>query len=160
MAWLTDPARREREWRRLVEARADVQQWSVSHLPNGGLRFDQVVTRGNLLLRHTTEDVAIQEHSIDRAHRAQLDGRAIPLRWVLNERVTVESREDGTDITVRVRGRLAGMSRVLHLLGYRDTATARWLTEEASSRADFRVSGVTAHFTRPHDSNLSAGNAG
>jgi hypothetical protein len=54
----------------------------------------------------------------------------------------------------------AGMSRVLHLLGYRDTATARWLTEEASSRADFRVSGVRAHFTGPDDTDLSAGNAG
>jgi hypothetical protein len=39
MEWLTDPARREREWRRLVETRRDIQQWSVSHLPNGGLRL-------------------------------------------------------------------------------------------------------------------------
>lgn len=156
MEWLADPARREREWQRLVETREDVQQWSVSHLPNGGLRFDQVVTRGSLLLRHTTEDVATQEHRIDRAHRAQLDGRAIPLRWVLNERVTVKSAGHGTDITVCVVGRLVGLSRLLHLLGYHDTATARWLADEASSRADFRAAGVTAHFAGPHGTDPDA----
>jgi hypothetical protein len=161
MEWLTDSDRREREWRRLVEAREDIQQSSAGRLPNGGLRFDQVLRRGNLLLRHTTEDVANQEHRIDRTHRAQLAGpRMMPLRWVMKERVTVESLGDGTSITVRVRGRLAGMGRVLHLLGSRDTTTARRLTEEASRRADFRVAGVAAHFTGPHDTDVSADNAG
>jgi hypothetical protein len=52
------------------------------------------------------------------------------------------------------------MGRVLHLLGYRDTATARRLTEEASRRADFRVAGVAAHFTGSHETDVSADNAG
>lgn len=135
MQWLTDPDRREREWRRLVETREDIQQSGAGRLPDGGLRFDQVLRRGNLLLRHTTEDVVNQEHRIDRAHRAQLAGpRMMPLRWVMKERITVESLGDGTSLTVRVRGRLAGLGRALHLLGYRDTTTARRLTEEASRR--------------------------
>jgi hypothetical protein len=161
MEWLTDPDRREREWRRLVEAREDIQQSSVGRLPNGGLRFEQVLRRGNLLMRHTTEDAAIRERRIDRTHRAELAGpRMLPLRWVMKERITVESLADGTGITVRVWGRLAGTSRVLHLLGYRDTATARQLTEEASRRADFRVCGVAAHFSGLHHRDASAGSSG
>src|SRR5260370_33080067 len=70
MGWLTDPDRREREWRRLVEAEDSVQQSSVGRLPNGGLRFDQGVLQGNRLLRHTTEDVAILEDRIGPAPRA------------------------------------------------------------------------------------------
>ncbi len=98
---------------------------SVGRLPNGGLRFDQVLRRGNLLLRHTTEAVAIQQHCIDRAHRAQLAGPGtMSRRWVMNERVTVESLGDGTKVTVRVRGQLAGIGRALHLVGYRDTWVA------------------------------------
>src|SRR5260221_7521954 len=73
MGWLTDPDRREREWRRLVEAEDSVQQSSVGRLPNGGLRFDQVVLQGNRLLRHTTEDVAIAGDPIDPGHRAHLE---------------------------------------------------------------------------------------
>jgi hypothetical protein len=76
MEWLTDPDRREREWRRLVGAREDVQQSSISRLLNGGLRFDQAVTRGNLMLRHTTEDVPIGEHRIDRPTVRSLPDRA------------------------------------------------------------------------------------
>src|SRR5258708_30183383 len=108
MGWLTDPDRREREWRRLVEAEDSVQQSSVGRLPNGGLRFDQVVLQGNRLLRHTTEDVAILEDRIDCAHRAHVEfarsRTLIPLRWVMQERVTVESLGDETSVTVRVRG--------------------------------------------------------
>lgn len=160
MRWLTDPDRRKREWQRLVGAREDVQQSSASRLPNGGLLFDQVARRGNLQLRHTTEDVAIQEYRIDRAHRSQLAGpRRMPVRWVMNERVMVEKLAGGTNITVHVQGRMAGMGRVLHLLGYRDTTTTRLLTEEASSRADFRIAGVAAHFTSPHDTHVSGGDA-
>jgi hypothetical protein len=120
MEWLTDPDRRQREWRRLTEAQDGVQQSSVGRLPNGGLRFDQVVLRGHQLLRHTTEDVAILADTIDRVHRAHVEfarsRTLIPLRWVMKERVTVESVGDGTGVTVRVWGRAAGLSRVLHLL--------------------------------------------
>jgi hypothetical protein len=108
MGWLTDPDRREREWRQLVEAEDRVQQSSVSRLPNGRLRFDHLVLQGNRLLRHTTEDVAIGEDRIDRAHRAHVEfarsRTLIPLRWVMKERVTVESLGDGTCVTVRVWG--------------------------------------------------------
>ena len=164
MEWLTDPDRREREWRRLVAAEDSVQQSSVGRLPNGGLRFDQVVLQGNRLLRHTTEDVAILEDQIDRAHRAHVvfarSRTLIPLRWVMQERVTVESLGDETSVTVRVRGQPAGLSRVLHLLGYRDTMMARHLEEEATRRADFRARGVAAEFTGPRNSDASPGNAG
>src|SRR5262245_17152371 len=33
------------------------------------------------------------------------------------------------------------------------------LKQEASSRADFRVAGVAAHFTEPHDADVSGGGA-
>jgi hypothetical protein len=79
----------------------------------------------------------------------------VPVRWVMSERITVESMADRTSITVSVQGRLAGIHRVLHVLGYRDTTTARRLRQEASSRADFRVAGVAAHFTGPHDADMT-----
>jgi hypothetical protein len=164
MGWLTDPDRREREWRRLVEAEDSVQQSSVGRLPNGGLRFDQVVLQGSRLLRHTTEDVAILEDQIDRVHCAHVEfarsRTLIPLRWVMQERVTVESLGDETSVTVRVRGQPAGLSRVLHLLGYRDTTMARHLEEEAARRADFRARGIAAEFTGPRNADASPGNAG
>jgi len=161
MGWLIDPDRREREWRQRVEAEENVQQHSVRRLPDGGLRFDLVLRRGNRLLHLTTEDVGIQGYGIDRAHHAQLSGpRVMPARWVMNERITVESLGDQTDVVVRVWGRMVGMGRVLHLLGYGDTTTARTLTEEASRRADFRVSGLAAHFTSPHDTDVSTEDPG
>ncbi len=149
MGWLTDAGRREREWLRQVKAREDIDEPSVARLPNGGLRFDYLfLRRGNVRQRHTTEDVAIQEHRIDRVHRARLTGpRAIPLRWELQQCVTVEPAGEATDITVRVQGQMAGISRVLHLLGWCDTTTARFLTEEASRGADSFVSAVVAQFT-------------
>ncbi len=52
------------------------------------------------------------------------------------------------------------MGHVLHMLAYRDTTTARTLTEEASRRADFRVSGLAAHFTGPHDTDVSTEDPG
>src|SRR6266545_7431049 len=77
MGWLTDSDRREREWLRQVEAQEDIDGTSVARLPNGGLRFDYLfLRRGNVRQHHTAEDVAIQEHRIDRVHRARLPGRA------------------------------------------------------------------------------------
>src|SRR5258708_14299923 len=64
MGWLTDPDRREREWRRLVEAEDSVQQSSVGRLPNGGLRFYPVGLQGKRLPPPTTEEVAILEDPI------------------------------------------------------------------------------------------------
>jgi len=78
----------------------------------------------------------------------------------MQERVTVESLGDETSVTVHVRGRPVGLSRVLHLLGYRDTMMARHLEGEAARRADFRARGVAAHFTGPRNTDASAGNAG
>jgi hypothetical protein len=157
MGWLTDPGRREREWLRQVEAQEDIDEPSVARLPNGGLRFDYLfLRRGNVRQRHTTEDVAIQEHRIDRVHRARLTGpRAIPLRWELQQCVTVEPAGEATDVTVRIRGQMAGISRVLHLLGWRDTTTARFLTGEASRGADSFVSAVAAQFTESSQHDVS-----
>ncbi len=70
-----------------------------------------------------------------------------PLRWELQQFATVEPAGEATDITVRVQGQMVGIGRVLHLLGWRDTTTARFLTGEASRGADSFVSAVTAQFT-------------
>jgi hypothetical protein len=159
MRWLTDSDRREREWLRQVETHEEIDETSVARLPNGGLRFDYLFLRqGNVRQRHTTQDVAIQEHRIDRVHRARLIGpRAIPIRWELQQCITVEPAGDATGITVRVRGQMAGISRVLHLLGWRDTTTARFLTEEASRGADSCVSAVLAQFTGSSQHDASTG---
>jgi hypothetical protein len=118
-------------------------------LPNGGLCFDYLfLRRGNVRQRHTSEDVVIQEHRIDRVHRGRLSGPcAISLRWELQEFAAVEPAGEATEVTVRVQGQLAGIGRVLHLLGWRDTTTVRFLTEEASRSADSFVSAVAAQFT-------------
>src|SRR5258708_2002760 len=79
----------------------------------------------------------------------------MPVGWVIHERTGIESAVEGTDITVRVLGRMAGLSRVLHLLGYRDTTTARRLTELAGLQADLTASAIAATFARPPD--LAAG---
>ena len=161
MDWLTDPDRREREWRQRAGAEEDVQQRSVSRLPGGGLRFDLVLRRGNRLFRLVTEDVAIQGHRIDRAHHAELSRPyAMPARWVMNERITVESLGDQADVTVRVWGQMKGMGRALYLFGYHDTTTARTLTEEASRRADFRISGIAARFAGPDHTDVNTKDTG
>jgi hypothetical protein len=97
MGWLTDSDRREREWLRQVEAREDIEEPSVARLPSGGLRFDYLfLRRGNVRQRHTSEDVAIQEHRIDRVHRGRLSGPcAIPLRWELQQFAAVEPDREG-----------------------------------------------------------------
>src|SRR5258708_35000493 len=65
MGWLTDPDRREREWRRLVEAEDSVQQSSVGRLPNGGLRFCQGGLPGNRVPRHTAEGGGLLGEPVD-----------------------------------------------------------------------------------------------
>ncbi len=56
---------------------------------------------------------------------------------------------NGTDITVRALGRMAGPSRLLHLLGHRDTTTAHRLTELARLQADQTAAAIAAVFARP-----------
>lgn len=157
MEWLTDSDRREREWGRQVEVQEDIQESSVASLPNGGLRFESVLVRGDLVARHINEDVAIQEHRIDRILRGQAarpsrghfrwPGKQRITRWVVKQRVTVESLEGATNVTVRMWGRPAGRSLARHLLlGYNETTTARFLSEEACRLADLVVSGVAGHF--------------
>ncbi len=161
IAWLTDSDRREREWLRQVEAQEHIDEPSVARLPNGGLRFEYLwFRRGNVRQRYISEDVAIQEYRVDRVHRAFLTGprlSTIPLRWELQECVTVEQAGEATDITVRVQGEMVGIGRVLHLLGWRDTRTARFLTGEASRGADSCVSAVAAQFTGSLQQDVSAG---
>jgi hypothetical protein len=147
MGWLTDSDRREREWRRRVEAQEEIQESSVSRLQNGGMRFETVQVRGDLLARHVIEDVAIGEHKIDRILRGQAARRRRCSRWVVKQRITAERLGDATTVTVRMWGRPVGWSLARHLLlGSNDTTTARLLTDEASRLANFVVSGVADRF--------------
>lgn len=156
MQRLTDSGRREREWRRQVEQREDIREPRVGHLPNRGLRCRYEWVHGRLVWRFTTEDVAVTENMIERVHRGELARpRVVPVRWIIHERITIEPAVNETGITVRVLGRMAGLSRVLYLLGYRDTATARRLTALARLQADLTTSAIAAHFARPPD--LAAG---
>jgi hypothetical protein len=149
MGWLTDCDRREREWRRQVEAREDIRESSVVSLHNGGLRFQTVQALGDVVARHVTEDVAIEKHRIDRISRGQAARGRRCTRWMVKQRISAEWMGDATTVTVRTRGRPVGWSLARHLLGSNDTTTARFLNEEASRFADFVVSGVADHFTRP-----------
>ena len=156
MQRLTDSDRREREWRRQVEQREDIHQVRADRLANGGLRCRYEWVRGRLVWRFTTEDVAVTENMIERVHRGELARpRVVPVRWIIHECITMEPAVNETAITVRVLGRMAGLSRVLYLLGYRDTATAWKLTELARSQADLTAAATAAHFARPPD--LAAG---
>jgi hypothetical protein len=156
MERLTDSGRREREWLRQVGQREDIREPRVGRLPNGGLQCRYEWVQGRLVWRFTAEDLAVTENTIERVHRGELARpRVMPVRWVIHECISIESAVKGTDITVRVLGRMAGLSRVLHLLGYRDTTTARRLTELAGLQADLTASAIAAHFARPPD--LAAG---
>jgi hypothetical protein len=146
----TDSGRLERQWRRLVEQRADIRDPRADRLPHGRLRYRYEWLDGRRVWRFTTEDVAVTENTIERVHRGQLASpRVMPVRWVITERICVEPAGTGTDITVRALGRMTGPSRLLHLLGYCDTMTARRLAELARLQADQTVSVIAAHFARP-----------
>jgi hypothetical protein len=150
MAWLTDAGRRERDWRRRVEQRADIRDAHADPLPGGGLRYRYEWLDGPRVWRFTSEAVAVTENTIELVHRGQLARpRTMPVRWVVTERITAEPAANGTDLTVRALGRMAGPSRLLHLLGYRDTMTARRLAELARLQADQTASAIAAHFAGP-----------
>lgn len=147
MGWLSDSGRREREWRRQVEARGDIQESSVTRLQNGGMRLETVQVLADTTARHVIEDVAIGEHSIDRIIRGQATRGHRRSRWVVKLRITAERLGDGTTVTVRMRGRPTGWSLAWHfLLGSHDVASARLLTDEACRLADLVVSGVADQF--------------
>jgi hypothetical protein len=152
---LTDSDRREREWRRQVDQREDICEPRADRLANGGLHYRYEWVQGRLVWRFTTEDVAVTENMIERVHRGDLARpRVIPVRWVINERISIEPAVNETDLTVRVLVRMAGLSRVLYRLGYRDTTTAGRLTELARRQADLTSAAIAAHFTTP---DLAAG---
>ena len=155
MRRLTDSDRREREWRRQVDQREDIREPRAGRLPNGGLRCRYEWVHGRLVWRFTTEDVAVTENMIERVHRGELARpRVMPVRWVISERILIEPAVSETGITVRVLARMAGLSSVLYLLGYRDTTTARRLAELARRHADLTTATIAAHFARP---DLAAG---
>jgi hypothetical protein len=161
MAWLTDSGRREREWRRLVEQRADIRDPHADRQADGGLRYRYEWLDGRTVWRFTIEDVAVTGNTIERVHRGQLvRPRAMPVRWVITERISVEAAVHGTDITVRALGRMAGPSRLLHLLGHRDTMTADRLAELARLQADRTGSAIAAVFARPPGPVEAADSAG
>jgi hypothetical protein len=67
-----------------------------------------------LVWRFTTEDIAVTENMIERVHRGELARpRVVPVRWIIHERITIEPTVNETGITVRVLGRMAGLSRAL-----------------------------------------------
>jgi hypothetical protein len=152
MAWLTDADRRAADWLGRVEhARHEhVGEPRVTTLPNGGLRFDHAHQQGNRVTRYRVDDVAVGHGKIDRVHRMLQRGpRTMSVRWVMRERITVESEPDGSSVTVRLRGRLTGVRLVAHLFGAQDTATARALAKDAAYRADFRVREIQSRFGAP-----------
>jgi hypothetical protein len=111
--------------------------------------------------RFTSEDVAVTENTIELVHRGQLARpRAIPVHWVITERITAEPAGNGTDLTVRALGRMAGPSRLLHLLGHRDTMTARRLAELTRLQANQTSSAIAAHFAGPPGPAETADSAG
>jgi hypothetical protein len=72
----------------------------------------------------------------------------------------VEPAVNGADVTVRALGRMEGPSRLLHLLGHRDTMTARRLAELARLQADQTGSAIAAYFARPPGPVEAADSAG
>ena len=146
MQWLTDPVRREREWRSGVEAEPEIQEVNVVWLPNGGLRFETVHVREDLVAHHVIEDVAVGERTVDRVVRGRASRWWRRTRWIVNIRITVESLGNSTTIAVRTWGRPVGMSLAYLLVGREDVTAGRALTTEASRLTDFVVSGVTDRF--------------
>src|SRR5260370_6032388 len=148
-AWLSDQERRERDWRSRREVASDIQQSSAIRLPNGAVRFESVQARGHVVAQHVIEDITILDGSITRIMRGQATRRRRRARWQLTQRITIESLGGTAMVTVMVAGRPVGWSRVLHLLGFSDTPTARILTHESSRCADFVLPSVRGHFRRP-----------
>jgi len=150
MQWLTDSRRPEQEWRRRLEQRADISDARADHLPDGRLRCGYELSDDRHVWRVTSEDVTVTENAIQRVHRAQLvRPPAIPVRWTITEHISVEPAENGTDFTVHAEGRMAGLSRLLHVLGYRDTTTADRLGELARLHADQIAAAVAGQFAGP-----------
>jgi hypothetical protein len=144
---LTDSDRRERGWWRQADQREDICEPRAERLPDGGLRCRDEWVQGRLVSRFTTEDVAVTENMIERVHRGELARpRMMPVRWVISERISIEPAVNETGITVRVLVRMAGLSHVLYLLGYRDTTTARRLTELARLQAVLTSAVIAARF--------------
>ncbi|MGN6681433.1 MAG: hypothetical protein ACTHKL_27010 [Streptosporangiaceae bacterium] len=147
MQWLTDAGRRQQTWQRRVEQRAGIRDPRAEQLPDGRLRWRYDWTDGRRVWRFTTEDVAATKEAIEHVYHAALAGpRAVPVRWRLNERISVKPAGNGSDVTVRVLGRMTGASRVLHVLGHRDTATTARLADMARLQADQTASAIAAHF--------------
>jgi len=146
MAWLTDSSRREREWLPRVQAQQNVSEFSVTHLPSGGLRLEMLTRQGNLLIRQEIEDVAAHDGTIDRILRGEATRGRARTRWVVEQRITAEFQGAATKVTVRALGRPVGRSLGWHLLGTNDTATARALTTQAAQWTDFVVMEVAGHF--------------
>lgn len=148
MDWLTDSDRRERELRRQFEALEDIEELSIVRLPSGGLRYESTQVRAGLVARHIVEDAAIRTRGIDRVVRGQAARGRRRSRWVVRQRIRVESLADAVSLTVSTWGRPVGWTLARHLLlGGNDTTTGRILTEEAARLSDSVVDGVAGHFT-------------
>ncbi|HEX9517293.1 MAG TPA: hypothetical protein VF940_14095 [Streptosporangiaceae bacterium] len=161
MERLTDSARRERAWLRRAGQREGLRESRVDRLPDGRLRRRYELALGRRVWRVTTEDVAITETTIEVVHRGELAGpRLIPVRWVITECVSAEPAEHGTDITVHALSQMSGPGRVLHLLGYHDTITTRWLTDQSCRHAERTAAAIAALFAAPPGPAAGADSAG
>jgi hypothetical protein len=161
MERLTDSARRERAWLRRAGQREGLREPRVDRLPDGRLRRRYELALGRRVWRVTTEDVAMTETTIEVVHRGELAGpRLIPVRWVITERVSAEPAEHGTDITVHALSQMSGPRWVLHLLGYRDTITALWLTDQSCRHAEGTAAAIAALFAAPAGPAAGADSAG
>jgi hypothetical protein len=150
MERLTDSARREGAWLRRAALREGISELRVDRLPDGRLRRRYELAQGRRVWRFTSEDVAITETTIEVVHRVELAGpRLIPVRLVITERVSAEPAEHGTDISVLALGQVAGPWRVVNLLGYRDTITARWLMDQSRRDAEATAAAIAALFAAP-----------
>jgi len=68
----------------------DISDPRAGRLQDGGLRCRSEWVDGRRAWRFTTEDAAVTENTIVRVHRGQLARpRAVPVRWVITERILV-----------------------------------------------------------------------
>ena len=129
-----------------MQAQQNVSEFSVTHLPAGGLRLELLARQGNLRIRQEIEDVAAHDGTIDRILRGEATRGRARTHWVVEQHIAAEFHGPATKVTVRALGRPVGKSLAWHLLGTNDTATARALTTQAAQWADFVVTEVARHF--------------
>jgi hypothetical protein len=153
MRWLRDSERREQNWRAQTEFLESLPAWQVSHLRNGGLKFDFVQVKGGTMVRRTIKDAAITTSRIDRTFLVRQTTRSAPrLRrrssWRWRQSVRIEpAGTEAAAVKVRIRGRPARLTIVTHFLLSEDSTQALKLTRMADKLADSTVAAIQRQFT-------------